>query len=646
MRKLSFIYGVMTVLIVLLSCCKNIDSLGIALDSSGTNRKNLEAVLRHFKGDSLKYEVSAYLISNMRYNATSVGDGLDRILDYYRMYAEYGKSGLVIIDSMRQYNPSLESKALRRELDVVHLDSTFIIKNIEKVFSLRDRLPWCRNIPTDIFVRYVTPYRVDEERLSNWRDSVYGTFLSVIDSLITSGCESPLEAGRVLMKKWNEKGFKWTSRLPAVPAVGIANVFDKAGTCREFAHGVVYLMRAAGIPSGIDMVNVRGENNSNHFWPFILDENGNTYVASTEDPMWRPASDFDIQGAKIYRQEYGVDTERMEDMRGYNIGQPFFALPKYTDVTSSYKPSSNFTLTFNDIETSGNVVYLMLASHNKWVAVDISIGDRKPVFHNVAGGVVGWLGKDDNGELKPISHPFEISETTGEIRYIEPSGEVQDIVAFSKYPMWNRNGDLVSRVVGGVIEGSDSSDFEQCDTIFKITEFPKRRMNFRYIDETHKAYRYYRYRGADSTYCNIAELGLYRYRDDERAISGRVFSTSESSDDKHTYMSVFDGDLDTSFDCLYPSGGWSAIDMGIPVRIEKIMYAPRNRDNYVRAGDIYELFYFDDGRWISTGTVTARADSVSAQVPKGTLYYLKNHTRGKDERIFEYDFEKSEQRFW
>ena len=74
------------------------------------------------------------------------------------------------------------------------------------------------------------------------------------------------------------------------------------------------------------------------------------------------------------------------------------------------------------------------------------------------------------------------------------------------------------------------------------------------------------------------------------------------------------------------------------------MSQPRNRDNYIRKGNTYELFYFDSGKWISAGTQNAKADSLVYVIPKGTLYYLKNWSEGKDERIFEYNEDK--QHYW
>ena len=84
----------------------------------------------------------------------------------------------------------------------------------------------------------------------------------VIDSLRKVSCDDPLAAARAIMRAWNRKPFQWIGQLPGGPALGAVNLTDKAGTCREFAHGVVYLMRAAGIPAGVDVVPIRGENSA------------------------------------------------------------------------------------------------------------------------------------------------------------------------------------------------------------------------------------------------------------------------------------------------------------------------------------------------------------------------------------------------
>jgi hypothetical protein len=90
--------------------------------------------------------------------------------------------------------------------------------------------------------------------------------------------------------------------------------------------------------------------------------------------------------------------------------------------------------------------------------------------------------------------------------------------------------------------------------------------------------------------------------------------------------------------------GCVGLDFGRPVPISKIIYTPRNRDNFIRQGGEYELYYLDK-KWGSLGVKVAAADSlVYGNVPSGSLPYLQNHTRGHDRRIFTY--ENGKQVWW
>ena len=152
------------------------------------------------------------------------------------------------------------------------------------------------------------------------------------------------------MRAWNRKPFQWTGQLPGGPALGAVNLTDKAGTCREFAHGVVYLMRAAGIPAGVDVVPIRGENSAGHLWPFIISKEGRTYVTCTENTDFVPAPEFDIVAAKIYRQKFGLNRRLDSSLPADRNGRPgFFTLPKLTDVTREYKPDGCGDVTIRDI---------------------------------------------------------------------------------------------------------------------------------------------------------------------------------------------------------------------------------------------------------------------------------------------------------
>ena len=69
-----------------------------------------------------------------------------------------------------------------------------------------------------------------------------------------------------------------------------------------------------------------------------------------------------------------------------------------------------------------------------------------------------------------------------------------------------------------------------------------------------------------------------------------------------------------------------------------------NTYNFIYKGNLYELFYWGGGKWNSVGRQMAVSDSIVYSGFQGALFYLKNHTAGKDERIFEY--KDGKQIFW
>ncbi len=622
--------------LVLASCSAPSSSVEEALQLAGPNRNQLEAVLRHFKDEPQKAEAARFLISNMPYVYSYSADreAFNRYYDCYKTYSKLGSRGLPKVDSIRNSGrlPSFDSAS--QKLDITNVDSTFLINWIEDTYRLKETLPWVKNIPEDKFVRYVLPYRVKDEELSQWRDSVADYCRPVLDSLINIGCESPLEAANALLNFWSGKGYKMSNLMPPGCSLGFRNITNRAGSCKEFAHGAVYLMRAAGIPAGVDIVTAQGERNSTHMWSFIIDENGATRYANLGDTVWNPASEFDIKTPKIYRKEFGV----------YNNHS---ILPNCRDVTDEYKPGKCFDLKFDSFKTENAPAYLLFPRYDAWLPVDVSVSDKYPHFKNVAGDVIACLGERKGNEIVPISSPFKIDGETGEVSFIEPAEKEGELIVFSKYPVDPTTGDLGHRLVGGVIEGSNSPLFTTRDTLYQITEAPKRKLNFVKLKEDLPAYRYYRYFGPDQGFCNISELSLFENFDDTAPLRGRAFGTEGSwlNDTTHTFRQVFDGNPDTSFDYIKPYGGWAAIDLGRPVKIGKLMYAPRHRDNFIHAGDEYEIYYFADRRWNLAARMKAEADSLTCRVPEATLYYVKDLTQGKDQRLFEYDFSAQEQHY-
>lgn len=80
--------------------------------------------------------------------------------------------------------------------------------------------------------------------------------------------------------------------------------------------------------------------------------------------------------------------------------------------------------------------------------------------------------------------------------------------------------------------------------------------------------------------------------------------------------------------------------------IASIRLLPASDGNGIYPSDEYELFYFDKAlEWVSCGKQKATSYHLSyQQIPKGALFWLRNLTTDKEERIFTY--KEGKQFFW
>lgn len=251
---------------------------------------------------------------------------------------------------------------------------------------------------------------------------------------------------------------------------------------------------------------------------------------------------------------------------------------------------------------------------------------------NVQGDVVFRLVVCRRGHLVSLGVPFLLEKYTGAVRFFRAGEERQEAVLLQKF-----KEDFQAHMVGGVFEASDHPDFRRPDTLFAIKERPSRLRNVVCLPDKGEAYRYVRYYGPPTRHCNVSELAFYASAADTAALRGRIVSPPGVAEGRivNQFGNVFDGDPYTSMDYREPSGGWVGMDFGRPVHIGKLVYMPRNRDNFIRTGDRYELFYATATGWESLGEQTAESDSLVYKVPRGALLYLRDHTRGSDDRIFE-----------
>ena len=161
--------------------------------------------------------------------------------------------------------------------------------------------------------------------------------------------------------------------------------------------------------------------------------------------------------------------------------------------------------------------------------------------------------------------------------------------------------------------------------------------------ENNNLYRYFRYVSSDSEDIRISSIKLYN-KGFAEPVTGEAygFVSDYTACDDHIFSNAFDKNIRSNFNA--PRGSWVALDAGEPVKIESLRIMARNSQNIVEPGDTYELYYFDKG-WKSLGCRVADDYHLTYHnVPKEALLLLRNHTKGRQERIFAYT--NDEQGWW
>lgn len=639
-------------ILIMVACTRESNQLEVTLRLAGENRIQLQKVLDHYREDSEKYKAACFLIENMPFYGSYKGKALEKYWKYFSEHSRLHRHVQEVVDSLKLADGGFSKRELMYKPDIEVVDSAFLVEHIEWAFKVWKEQPWGKNITFDDFCEFILPYRIGDEPLSLWRKELYEKYNPMLDELRKSeDAEDQIKAAQLLMDTLRKDNYRYTSLFPEGPHVGPMALEWRTGSCREFADAMMYVLRSIGIPCGTDRVIQRGDTNASHFWNFILDKGGNTYMAEFPyQEQWCKAEKYKIYKGKVYRNTYSLNRKEAMKVKDMPNMYPVFKKPFFYDVTAFYTGKHNWTVIipedrFYSHPCEDNPIYLCLANKQDWHPVAYTfLAKGGACFENVEGGVVFTLAAWDGGHLKALTDPFALDHDTGEIRFLSPAKECHAVNLYRKFYMAAK-GYFYDRMIGGVIEGSGYIDFSDADTLFVIKEAPFRLYTTVYL-KSEKSYRYMRYRGAKNSYCNIAELAFYENVQDTLPLRGKAMGTSGGygDDGLHEYTNVFDGDPNTSFDYKYADTGWAGLNFGKPCKVSKATYTPRNDVNFIYKGDVYELFYWGEGKWNSVGRQTAMSDSLVYSAPQNALLFLKNHSTGVDERIFEYW--NNQQRFW
>lgn len=621
-HRFTFLY------IIIFSCSSKTEQLDFALQQSLKNRMELEKVLTHYKNDSLKYQSAVFLIENMPYYAYWESSEIDSIK--FLMAHIFDKGNWTDQES---HKGKYWQKTIQYVIkyDIQEIKAELLIENIDYAFKVWKEKPWNKNLSFNDFCELILPYRIAEEPLTNWRKRYYEKYNPILDSLYKGS--DVVEACNILSNYIKNEKFQYFVDF-GTPRQGADFQFkNRIGTCRDACDIATYVMRSVGIPVTTDMYLYSPEYQMDHEWNVVRDTTGKFL------PFWyeqfKAVRDDNFtdkrKKGKVFRMTYSIQNniDKLAKLPS-SLQNPFLK-----DVTDEYFGKNKIVIPIQ--KYAENVFLSVFTARNGWLPVGQGTLDKgKAIFKNIEPFVIYQpLAYKDNIFI-PITYPFMYKKD--KVHIFSPK-ELQYVTLTRKYPLRKTSSALYKKwLLSTQIKGANNPNFSPNDLLHKMDILPPENIINININSK-KAYRYFQYQVPKDSVLSIAEIHFFGENDKE-IIFDTIYSNGKPWKDIALYhlKNCYDND---------PVSFFHTLEMGTSIffksktaqKIKKVQIIPRNDDNFIREGDIYELFYNNGKKgWISLGQQKGtKSGKLMYQAPKNSVLWLKNITRGREEQLFIYE---------
>ncbi len=647
-KKSVFLIGVILFISLVTVSCKSRNNdifLKQSFEFAGENKSELEKVLKYFEKDSLKLEAAKFLIRNMPYHNYYDYDLLDTYFsDLYTLANIHDMDIESARDSLSGKYSMLATPNFNVKNDAKTIHSQFLIDNIEHAFMAWENAPWKNDVDFSLFCREILPYRVGHESVENWREAYYKRFKPILDSLSVKDAVTAVQLlyDSVVKEKWI---FAGDTHLPHRNALFLLD--KRMGSCAEYSVFMSYIMRSLAIPGGIDMIVQNPDlAYKAHYWNYVTDKSGNTIDFTLYEKRPTP----DVTGppnrviGKVYRKNFEPQKKSLRYL--YPDKEIPNSLGNFllSDVSDEYIDGVDLVFDIGHEVNNNEIVYISVFNNSDWIPIGWStVKKRKVVFENLEPGIVYALTTYNDKTNSRIDFPVLIQKDKS-IRKLSPDlTNKYEITVKRKYAV--KNYGYENMLLGGRFQASDNRDFSNAIDLYTITQQNKNPYDTIFI-ETDKKYKFIRYYSPIGGHCNMAEIKFFS--EDNRELTGKIIGTDGAlqNNKRRTKFKAFDNDPLSFYEGKDYYDSWVGLELEQPQKIKKIVYIFRNDDNYIRPNDIYELFYFSKNSVVSLGSKTGTSikELRFDNVPENSLLWLRNKTRGMEERIFTY--EKEQQIWW
>lgn len=610
---------VYVIIMLIFQSCAN-KRLEEALNRSGSNRVELENVLRHYSRepqDSLKLRAAEFLIENMpgHYSFTNkTTDNFFNRLDTKLNLDPITRRTICCMPVFYFIKPQIPT--IIEDEDIKNITGDFLIRHIDKRFCVWQNAPWKDDISFDDFCKYILPYRVAEEPLEIiMREDI---------DLPTDKLPCYIEVGNLQMHEFKDMYIKHLSPDHIVSydlprPLGNRYLLDCIGN----SYKATLLGRMMGIPIAIDYVPHWSNRNGRHHWNAII------------DPFLRKITIAEpalARSAKIYRRTYHHN--KIPIQKNIDYIPKLFEDPFNEDVTDQYIHTADIVVPCKGVPNKNKNVYLAIFNESEWQPIAWSDNKKGQniVFEKLGLGNV-YLPVCYNGfKMEPLNHPLRLN-SKGDVDILAPDhNKLIDLTLKRKYNLNSKKIEWGISLVGSVIIASNDLNFHRSDTIARINNSC---YDAYYTIKimTDQKYRFWKIAHPNSI-IQLSEIEFINHTNHKESLS--ICDPKQSK--LNLPISLIDGNLLT-YSTIEPNG--IIFDLKSRKDISEVKLSPRNDDNYIIPGNEYELFYYDRNTWLSLGIQTAHDYFIKfTKVPSKALFILKCNSGGTEERIFTYENNK------
>ena len=629
-----FPYLIVILVIVCTACSsESVDGLNKALKEAGQNRSEFESVIAHYGNEPQKEAAAEFLISNMMDKYSVQGNFLDH---YYALQDSLQSLEHIGHEDMRVFYDSIYQshkwKQLRRVPDLEHVSGEYLIRHIDAAFEVW-KSPWAKHLSFDEFCEYLLPYRVGNESLEPWMHDYHRKYSPWIDTLQTDCIDSIYAA---ISRKIEGHRYFTPDFVPDCRPSSLHGI--RIGACRMYSALSIYLFRSLGIPIVCEFTPNWSNHAMGHEWTSIY-VGGKSYPIQLGEKamLGRHVKEFVFRAPKIYRTLYSSRYGLINDEEDV---PSLFKDKRTVDVTAEYLPTATVDLQQAFPKRNRQkYAYLCVFDLMNWKPV--AYGKRKNKgyrFENMGLNAVYLPVYYEKGVYSSAYYPLKVDDK-GEVTVLKPDTTSLRKVVLRRKFMDDNPMLWADAMNGGYFVFGKDLDFRDSDTLM-VTPLSEYAFQERTLNGT---YRCMKYVPPIHTKGNIAEIELYDAEGNR--VEGKVMGNYAPGwlDSMLTMSRAFDGDV-LSFTSASPeqTDAWLGLDFGRMVDLNRLVYLPRTDDNFIREGELYELFYWDNG-WVSLGQRTGSRKLQYLEydnVPDNALLLLRNLTKGKEERIFTYEHGK------